>query len=369
MKLWYSFTKELKLASKSFYFYIEIVMAIIILAVVLFAIPENFSNSRTEYLYLDMPEAAKTVFINTLLDEDTDGQAESVDVKVKKEILSATFYESDDKKIYIVDDEDTLIKLTEAKKQLGAVIEMNETGDIHYKYYLQGYETQRLQNLYMVIHNNDMLTLETAINAQDVRPLSDDYEVFNDREHTIPAMLTFNGSLMGMFIIAAFIFLDKEQGIIKAYAVTASAVWQYLMSKTLVLTITSIITTLIITIPVMGLRPNYPLMLLFLITTGFFASTVGLLVSGYFRSMTKAFNVLYLLIIFTMLPAIAYFIPSWEPVWIKFIPSYHIIHGFKEVIVKNGDTAYVLLASLGFLMAGALMFIWSNHRHKKNLTA
>ncbi len=171
--------------------------------------------------------------------------------------------------------------------------------------------------------------------------LSTDYEPLNDREHTLPSLLTFNGSLMGMFILAAYIFLDKEQGVIKAYAVTTSPVWQYLMSKALVCTVTAIATTAIITIPIMGGRPDYPLMLLFLITTGFFASSVGLLIAGFFKSMTKSFSAIFVIMIVMMIPAIAYFIPSWEPFWIKLFPTYYIIQGFSELIVKGGDIVFV----------------------------
>jgi len=369
MKLWYSFTKELKLASKSFYFYIEVVFAIIILVIVLFVIPENFNSRSTEYLYLDMPEAAESVLLETFLKEDTDGQAESIEVKIKKEMIPTTYYETGDRKIYVVESEEYLVKLVDEKKQIGAVIKIDDTGETSYKYYLQGYETDKLKNLYRVLHNEDMRTLEATINAQDVRPISTEYKVMNDREHTLPSLLTFNGSLMGMFILAAYIFLDKEQGVIKAYAVTTSPVWQYLMSKALVVTLTSIITTAVITIPIMGGRPNYPLMLLLLITTGFFASSVGLLISGVFKSMQKSFSAIFFAMIAMMIPAIAYFIPSWEPFWIKLFPTYYIIQGFSEVIVKGGDVSFVLLSSLGFLVVGTLLFIWATHQHKKALTA
>lgn len=369
MKLWYSFVKELKLLSKSFYFYIEIVMAVIMLVVVLFVIPENFEHKSTEYLYIDMPDSTKSVFVESLLKADTDGYADSVEIKVKKEMIPATYYESAGKKIYLVENKDSLIKLSEAKKKLGIVIELDDSGSFHYIYYMQGYESQRLKNLYLVIHNEDGAMLQAGLDSQDVRPISEDYDTLNDRENVIPAMLTFNGSFMGMFIIAAFIFLDKGQGIIKAYAVTASSVWQYLMSKALVVTFTAIITSIIITVPVMGLRPNYLLLILFLTTTGFFASSLGLLISSFYRSMNQAFNMLYVLIVLLMIPSIAYFIPSWEPGWIKFIPSYQMLHGFKEIIIGNGDAAFVVFASVGFLMAGIVLFLWANRQHKKALTA
>jgi hypothetical protein len=369
MKLWYSFTKELKLASKSFYFYIEIVFAIIILVVVLFAIPENFNNRSTEYLYLDMPEPAETAMLNLFLEEDEDGTVESVEVKVRKEMIPAAYYVTSDRQIYIMESEGDLVKVAENKKQLGAVISMDDTGAMSYKYYIQGYETERLKNLYLVLHNNDFRTLEAAVDEIDIRPLSTEYEELNDREHTLPSLLTFNGSLMGMFILAAYIFLDKEQGIIKAYAVTTSPVWQYLMSKTMVVTVTGIVTTAVITIPIMGGRPNYLLMLVLLITSGFFFSSIGLLISGFYDTMTKAFNAIYLVMIAVMIPAIAYFIPSWEPFWIRLLPTYYIIQGFRESIVRGGDWAFVLLSSAGFLVVGTLLFMWATHRHKKCLTA
>ena len=57
MKLWSSFVKELIIASRGFYFYIEVVMAFIFLLLLLFAVPEQFDSKEDEYLYLDFPAA------------------------------------------------------------------------------------------------------------------------------------------------------------------------------------------------------------------------------------------------------------------------------------------------------------------------
>ena len=67
MKLLSSFKKELILASRGFYFYVEILFAVIILAVLLFAIPVNFSNIQTEYLHLNLPQQGKEIFSGILL--------------------------------------------------------------------------------------------------------------------------------------------------------------------------------------------------------------------------------------------------------------------------------------------------------------
>ncbi len=369
MKLWYSFTKELKLASSGFYFYVEIIMALVLLVVVLFAIPENFDNRETEYIYLDLPPSAAESWMKELAGEDLDGSPETVEIKAKGETFPARYYETSEARIYIVESEDALVKIADAKEKPAVAIKAGADGSPSYTYYLQGYESQKLKNLYLAVNNSELASLQEGIESQDVRPISTDYEFLSDRENTIPAVLTFNGSFMGMFLIAAYIFLDKDAGIISAYAITASSVWQYLMSKVLVILVTTIITSLVITVPVMGLKPDYPLMLLFLVTTGFFASSLGLVVSGYFRNMTQAFSTIFIIMLALMLPTIAYFIPSWEPAWIRFLPSYPMLQGFREIIMKNGDTTYVLLGSLLFLAAGTVLFIWSSVKHKKTLTA
>lgn len=371
MKLWYSFIKELKLSSKSYYFYIELFMAIIFLTILLFVIPEKFSSKTTEYISYDLPKPVANYLVGEILKNDLDGQVEKVEFKRDDETVIADYYETDEKKIYIFEDKETMITMTEAERPLvGAHLTWDkDLNEIHYEYYLQGYESERLKNLYLIIHNEDLKVIKTLSDNQEVRSLSTGYDTLNDREMVVPSFLTFNGSLMGLFIIVAYIFLDKQEGIIKAYAVTASKVWHYLMSKVLVLLVVSTISSFIITVPVMGFKPNYLLLLILLITLGFFASSLGLVVASFYKNMMQSFGAIYFLMIVMLLPNIAYFIPSWEPIWIKVIPTYPLIQGFKETIVRNGDIAYTLIVSLGFLVVGAFLFIVANYRYKKTLAS
>jgi len=57
MKLLSSFKKELILASRGFYFYIELIFALVILAVLLFAIPKNFSRVKPRSRLIKEPHA------------------------------------------------------------------------------------------------------------------------------------------------------------------------------------------------------------------------------------------------------------------------------------------------------------------------
>ena len=367
MKLWSSFVKELIIASRGFYFYVEIAMAFILLFVLLFVIPEQFNNKESEYLYLDIPvSAAEEKYIDAF--EDSDGQPEAVTLKAGPDEIDAKLYESADKKIYVLKTEEEMAQLAEVKHTIGAAVIMDEDDyELHYTYYLQGNETGRLKSLLRIIHGQDDKLLFEAAENQEVRSLAGAGTELTDRENLLPVFLTFNGSLMGFLIIAAYIFLDKKEGVIKAYAVTSSPVWKYLLSKVMVLTLTMLLTSLLIIVPLMGARINYLILLAFLIPTGLFASGLGLVLAGYYDDMAKSFGVMYLLMIGMMLPALAYFTPSWDPLWLKFIPSYYIVFGFKEIFIR-GDTGFALLIALGYLTAAAALFAWANARFKRTLS-
>lgn len=368
MKLLSSFKKELILASRGFYFYVELIFPLVILAVLLFAIPQNFSSTSTEYLYFNLPQEGREIFINNILENDLDGESEMVEIEAGGKTFNGELIVTDESEIYIVDSEEAVRTLADSEKVIGAVIELDENNQLYYKYYLQGYESTRLKNLISILNNESTNVLIERIENQEVRPLSTDYEPLNDRENTLPPLIAFSGSLMGMFIMASYIFLDKKEGVIKAYAVTASSVWRYLMSKIFVVLLTSTISGLIIIMPIMGFRVNYGLLLLLLLTTGFFASSLGLLIASFYNNLTKAFGAIYLLLIIMMVPSIAYFIPGWDPFWIKIIPSYPMLQGFKEIILPNGDIAYPLIVSAGFLAMGIILFAITNIRFKKTLS-
>ena len=118
----------------------------------------------------------------------------------------------------------------------------------------------------------------------------------------------------------------------------------------------------------MGFTINYGLVILLLLTTGFFASTLGLLIASFYDNMIKAFGLVYLLFFILMIPGIAYFVPGWDPFWVKLIPTYPMLQGFKEIILPNGDIAYPLITSAGFLAAGLVIFALTNIRFKRTLS-
>jgi len=68
-----------------------------------------------------------------------------------------------------------------------------------------------------------------------------------------------------------------------------------------------------------------------------------------------------------MVPGIAYFIPGWDPFWVRLIPTYPILQAFREIILPAGDIAYPLYTSAGFLAAGVVLFVLTDIRFKRTL--
>lgn len=369
MKLWSSLIKEFKLASRSFYFYVEIGMAVLMLTVLLLVIPNEYNPMVDEYLYINMSEAEEENFLEILLEEYYGLAPEIINLEIGNVDVPVRRFSTDENYYHVFDQREDLLKLVEIENEAGAEVYVGDSGELRYTYFLQGYESERMRNILLVLHNEDIQVTGAIFDAQEVRTIEEKPVLLSFRENALPSFLTFNGALMGFFIVAAYVFLDKKEDVIRAYAVTSGAIWQYLMSKIMIVAATSVVTSLIIVVPVMGAQAQYIGLLIFLLATGFFTSSLGLLVSGFYENINKSFGALSVVMMVFMIPGVAYYIPSWEPAWIRLIPTYYVLEGFKEMLLPAGELSYVLMSSLGFFLAGMVLFLLADLRFRNTLLA
>ncbi|MFC2060794.1 ABC transporter permease [Chloroflexota bacterium] len=394
MKLLSNYLKEMKIAARGFYFYIEIGMAVILLAILLLVVSETSTSSRKQFVYNDMPQKIAEYLKDRSIEKSEARLANPTEFKLKpakfeitnQETGETTAYAFDDEKIieletiemldsstgeleetvYYVETEEDMIRLAYGESEVGATAVMDARGKVSSKYYLQGYETDRLKSLLYISHSKSPGVINAKKDRQVVRTLGV-METLNNRENLVPIFVAYMGSLMGFFIVLAYIFYDKAEGVIRAFAVTPSSIWKYLISKILVILTTVVVSSSIITIPVMGGQPNYLLFYIFLIITTFAIASLGLLVASFFDSISKSFGVMYAIMVALMIPAFSYYIPSFDPLWLRFFPTYPLLQGFKEILL-NGDAGYVLNYSLIFLAGGLVLFVLADMRFKKTLT-
>ena len=394
MKLLSSYLKEMKIAARGFYFYIEVGMAVLLLAILLLVISETSTSAGKQFVYNDMPNKIAEYQRDQSIKDGDARLADPTEFKLKsakieitnRETGETTVYAFDDEKIieletlemldsdtgeleetvYYVETEEDMIRLAYGESEIGATAAMNPRGKVSYTYYLQGYETERLESLLYISHSKSPGVINAKKDRQVVRTLGVT-ETLNNRQNLVPMFVAYLGSLMGFFIVLSYIFYDKAEGVIKAFAVTPSAMWKYLISKVFVILTTVVVSSSIITIPVMGGQPNYLLFYLFLLVTTFALASLGLFVASFFDTIAKAFGVMYGIMITLMIPAFSYYIPSFDPVWLRFFPTYPILQGFKDILL-NGDAGYVLTYALVFLAGGLALFFLADMRFKKTLT-
>ncbi|MCK4697521.1 MAG: ABC transporter permease [Dehalococcoidia bacterium] len=343
MKLLYSFLKDMQLSLKSFYIYIELGFALVFVAVMLFAVPENFEPKVTVYAYLD-------------LKGPNQGMAE--------ESLTQEGYEV----ILLLSREEVEAKLADNRSSVGLAVTL-EDGRIVYDYILQGYEDEKFKNIIKTsIESGFAREMPGYENVTTVTTLEANVEKLSDRLNILPVFLALNAAFMGLFIIASYIFLDKDEGTIRAFAVTPAKVWHYLLSKMGVMLVSGLMSGLVATAFIAGLKAHYLHLILLLIACNAFGSALGLFIASFFDTMTKAMGWLYMSIIVLAFAVVSYYTPAFSPLVIRMLPSYPMLFAFRETLYKVSDLRYIYANVLGFSLAGAVLFLLSNWRFKKTLT-
>lgn len=341
-KLWMTFLKDAKLSFNGLYFYMEIGMALIFIAVLLFVVPEEFESTQKFYIAMEL-ESGDTEAVRRLLGDSDDvtvlGNRSEIESAMKKD-----------------------------RSSVGAVIRKNEDKYV-YEMVLQGYENENMKNLIRAGIEGEILQQIPGFASEiSIRTLEKNSEKLSDRVNLIPIYLTMNVGMMGLFIIAAYIFLDKEEGVIKAYAVAPVEVWQYLASKMMIMLMMGLITSFVTVLAIVGFNINYLYLFGLIVAFNTFGSALGLFISSFFNTMVKAMGVMYVFIMVMMLPTISYLMPSFNPVWVKFFPSYPMMFSLRELLLENGDQSYIVMQIGIYLVLGLMLFIAANHQFKKTLT-
>jgi len=343
MKLLHTFLRDLKVSYRTYYIYIEFIMALVIVAVLVFVVPEN--SDPTTKLFLHVESGINSEQILTSMEKD-----ESADI---------TLLDSR---------EEVVLAMEKDRSAQGAVIGETEEG-MGYEIILQGYESEEIRNMMESVLLAGFKTEHPEYTeTTTVKVLDADAERLSDRINYMPILLMMNSAFMGLFIVAAYVFMDKEEGTIRALTVTPVSIRDYLLSKVGVMLFTGLLTGLITTILVAGLKVNYLHLILVLAASNFFGTALGLFIASFYDSIIKSMGALYIVIMIMAFGGISYFMPSFSPLIIRILPSYPLLFAFREVFLSRPDTAFILTTSGLFILAGALIFMAAVLRYKKTLT-
>jgi hypothetical protein len=342
--MFYTFLKDIKLSLKSFYFYMEIGFALVFVAVMVFLVPKQFETTVKIYAAVELPGPMKQIAERSIQNDD---RYEIVMLNSRREVVE---------------------HLQEDRGAAGIAVGQ-EAGKITFDFIMQGFENKNVKNILETSLRGGIISGMTEIEDRTaIKILEAESGNLSDRLNILPVFLTMNAGFMGLFIIASYVFLDKGEGTIRAFAVTPGKVWQYLGAKVGVILVTGIVSGLISVIPLAGDRANYLYLTVLLICTNIFGSALGLFIASFFDSMQKAMGWLYVVILILGAAGISYFVPSFSPLIIRVLPSYPMFYGFREALLPNGDALVVFGYSAIFIAAGTVVFLAANFRFKRTLT-
>jgi len=343
-KLLTTFHKDMTMSLRSFYLYIEIIMALLIVAVLLFVVPESFTSEQTLYLYLDAELPDRAVW------SDLFGQ------------------EQEDQLLVFDSEEDVRSALHDDHNAMGLLLRQDD-GRIAVEVVLQGYESEKQRQLMETLFTAQQLqslpgfTDPTVITRLDGMP-----DGISDRLHLLPVFLVLNSAMVGLFIIAAYIYIDKDEGTIRAVAVTPASIWTYLTGKVLMMLVTGLITGSLTVLAVAGSTVHFGYFLVIMTACNLFGSALGLLVASFFDSMTKSLGALYVVIVIMSLATVSYLMPSFSPWPIRILPAYPMLYAFRETLAAQPDGGMIVFWSMIFILAAAVLYVLAGLRYRKTLT-
>jgi ABC-type Na+ efflux pump permease subunit len=186
----------------------------------------------------------------------------------------------------------------------------------------------------------------------------------------VPILLFSDTAMIGLLFIAALIFIEKDEGTMRAYLVTPGRTWELLLAKALALALLGLIFTLLFVPLSIGSGPNYLHLLLLMFAGSLMGALIGAWLAAYFDNFNQfLFPGLAVMITLT-LPSIAYFTPSFSPVWLRLLPSYPLVFGLREALFPSGNVEVVvtalgtlLLVNIGLLAISAQVYNRRLARH------
>ena len=107
MKLLSNYLKEMKIAARGFYFYIEIAMAVILVGILLLVVSETSTSNSKQFIYNDMPQKIAEYLKDKSIEDGDARLANSTEFELKpaefeimnQETGKTTAYDFDDEKI------------------------------------------------------------------------------------------------------------------------------------------------------------------------------------------------------------------------------------------------------------------------------
>ncbi|MCK4813115.1 MAG: ABC transporter permease [Candidatus Marinimicrobia bacterium] len=336
------FKKDVLLGIKDVWIILEVVFAVVIMLMLLFVLPEDIKRDTMIYIH------DSTGIVQEFVDKFAE------DFELESEM-------------YVDSREEIIAGMQKNKSAMGLIISKGENTLYRTELLIQPYTTDAMMK-YIEADMEDLLSIlhppfgaypldvYESVKITSLQEGLRDELPFNKR--LLPPVLLMMVGIMGLFIMLAMIGQERSDATIRAFRVTPTGMWSFLLSKHLILMVVSCITFSILYIPIMGFGGYLPALLIILLTV-IIGSSIGVILGTYFDNPMGSIGWVLLLMMVISLPAISLFAPIFSPDWLKFIPSYHTLFGLDAAMFPDNNS-HIIWQGAGILTAvGGVLFVLS----------
>ncbi|MGB9839647.1 ABC transporter permease [Thermovenabulum sp.] len=339
--------KDLKIAYRNFFFLIVVATALLFAALTNYVFPQKINIEPKVFYYI----------------EDKSSSLQAVNRVIEKAKLQ-------NNKIFEVNSIKELEeKMNRDFNSLGIIIK-NPSKKPEIEFIFQGHENQKIRNALLLSFKQEILKNMNISMPEVLTETLNKYRVVEEipfNKMMIPAFIVMESILLGYFLIAALIFMEKEEGTIKALFVAPAKITEYLFSKIILMVILGIISCLILTLLTMGNTVNYFWLMIYLVLGSIAAALLGLILASFFDNISQASVWIIAVSVLFSLPFLSYFYPSFTPNLVKVIPTYYLLFTAKEIIFPTGNSGIVYTGIMGLVIFNIIGFILTAKLYKKYL--
>ena len=315
--------KDLLLGIKDVFVILEIGFAVLIMLLLLFVFPKDIEREAMVYIY------DQTGLVQNIIDQ----YSELSDMDMNMDM-------------FVNNREDMIAGITKNKNAMGVIISYGDETLYKTEMLVQPYTTDammkyvetEMEDLLSMIHppmGTYPLDVYQSVRITSLQEGLRDEIPFNKR--ILPPILMMMIGVIGLFAMVSLIGQERADATIRAFRVTPTGMWGFLLSKHLMLLLVSCITFSIIFIPVMGGFSGFFPSLLIILLTVIFGSALGIILGSFIVSPMSSIGVVILLMMILSLPAISLFAPIFSPTWLKCIPSYYTLFGLDAAMFPDNN--------------------------------
>lgn len=335
--------KDFKVAYRNYFLVIVVAVAVLLVLVTNFLIPKSLNSELKIIYYMERNNVQQfSSLIKSL--ENSSG---NVRVESRESLVQ---------------------KLKGDKSSIGMVLKQDSAG-ANIEFVMQGYESEKTKNALLIsmraLFQEGRISTDniryTRLNTSEIREIP-----FN--KLMVPLMIFTEPVMLGFIFIATLVFMEKEEGVTKAYMVSPGKIPEYLASKIILVALLGIISTLIITIATVGFNVNWGFLMLLVIVGSAFGSATGLFLASFFDNISSAMIWILFVSLILSAPQAAYFIPSFSPAYITIMPTYSMMFAIKEAIFPSGNTAIIYSALLTTGIISILLYALSIVTYRRTLS-